>query len=287
VRIVVLSSSVYSETACAMAVQMAKVGHIPVGALTLSSLHSGTLLRKLGQLGAKEVICYARAKLIPASGDKHARPRNRYLEPLLKHEHGIFRSLREVAAFYDFPIATCHDQNSPSSIARLKQWAPDLIIFTGGNILRKPLLELPRLGVLNVHLGLLPEIRGMSSPEWSLLKHIPVGITIHYMDAGIDTGPILQRSKFPDAAQCESLGDLRNHLIAFGVEKTAEAVSHLGSSATSATPQSDLDRNKDRGKDKDNQYFVMHEWLQQRAAERLTANRHVTAAAIMPGAAHR
>jgi folate-dependent phosphoribosylglycinamide formyltransferase PurN len=279
VRIVVLSSSVYSETACAMAVRMAKLGHIPVGALTLSSLHRGTLLRKLGQLGVKEVARYASAKLIRRRDDQQARLSNPYLEPLLKHEHGIFRSLREVAAFYAFPIAICHNQNSPRSVVRLKQWAPDLIIFTGGNILRKPLLELPRFGVLNVHLGLLPEIRGMSSPEWSLLKHVPVGVTIHYMDAGIDTGPILQRNKFPDAAQSESLGDLRNRLIAFGVEKTAEVVAHLESGAISATPQSDIER--------DNQFFVMHEWLQQRAAERLIAERPVTATDMMPGATHR
>jgi methionyl-tRNA formyltransferase len=285
VRIVVLSSSVYSETACAMAVRMAELGHIPAGALTLSTLHGGTLLRKLGQLGAKEVTRYARAKLISRPDDKQARLNNLHLEPLLKHEKGIFRSLREVATLYEFPIATVRDQNSRGSIARLKQWSPDLIIFTGGNILRKPLLELPRLGILNVHLGLLPEIRGMSSPEWSLLKHVPVGITIHYMDAGIDTGPILQRNKFPDAAQCESLGDLRNRLIAFGVEKTAEVVCHLQSGTISATPQSDLDRDSD--KDKDNQFFVMHESLQQRAAKRLAANRHATATAMIQGAAHR
>jgi folate-dependent phosphoribosylglycinamide formyltransferase PurN len=287
VRIVILCSSIYSETACAMAVRMAKLGHVPAGTLTLSTLHRGTLLRKLGQLGAEEVTRYARAKLIPSPDDKQARLSNPYLEPLLKHEHGTFRSLREVATFYEFPIATCHDQNSSGSVARLKQWAPDLIIFTGGSILRKHLLELPRLGVLNVHLGLLPEIRGMNCPEWSLLKHIPVGITIHYMDAGIDTGPILQRNKFPDPAQCQSLGDLRNRLIAFGVEKTAEVVSHLESGTISATPQSDLDRDTDRDKDKDNQFFVMHEWLQQRAADRLTANGHATAAAIVSGAALR
>ena len=270
-----------------MAVRMARLGHIPVGALTLSTLHRGTLLRKVGQLGVKEVARYARAKLTASPNDKQARFGKPYLEPLLKNEHGVFRSLREVAAFYKFPVATCHDQNSPRSIARLKQWAPDLIIFAGGNILRKQLLELPRLGVLNVHLGLLPEIRGMSSPEWSLLKHVPVGITIHYMDSGIDTGPILQRNKFPDAAQCESLGDLRNRLVAFGVEKTAEVVSHLESGTISPTPQPDLGKNKNKDKDNDNQFFVMHEWLQQRAAERLVANRHAIAAAALPGAAHR
>jgi methionyl-tRNA formyltransferase len=274
-RIVILASSVYSESACAMAVRMAELGHIPAGALALRTLDRGTLLRKLGQWGPREVARYARAKLIPHRGNEHSQVRNPYLQPALQHEHGVFRSLREVASLYGFPVVVCHDQNASDSIARLRDWSPDLIIFAGGNILRKQLLEVPHLGVLNLHLGLLPEIRGMSSPEWSLLNHVPVGITIHYMDAGIDTGPILQRCEFPDASQCESLSDLRNRLIAFGVEKVAGVVAGLDRGTISATPQSDLH--------KDNQFFVMHEWLQKRAAERLTKSRLAAFAGTVSG----
>jgi folate-dependent phosphoribosylglycinamide formyltransferase PurN len=273
-RIVVLCSSVYSETGCAMAVRMAKLGCVPVGALALSTLDSGTLLRKLGQWGAQDVIRYARAKLIPHQS--HAQVlRNPHLQPLLQRGDTIFRSLREVAKFYGFPLAVCRDQNAPDSIARLREWSPDLIIFTGGNILRKQLLQVPRLGVLNVHLGLLPEVRGMSSPEWSLLNQVPVGVTIHYVDAGIDTGPILQRCEFPDAARCESLSDLRNRLIAFGVEKAAEVTAALDRDVISATPQSDLEG--------DRQFFVMHEWLQARAAERLANSRSTAVAGTVNG----
>jgi folate-dependent phosphoribosylglycinamide formyltransferase PurN len=274
-RIVVLCSSVYSETACAMAVRLAKSSHIPAGALTLPTADRATLLRKLGQWGARNAIRYARAKLIPLRGNDQAQVRNPYLQPLLTHGEGVFRSLREVAEFYDVPVAVCDDQNSPASIARLREWSPDLIIFTGGNILRKQLLEVPRLGVLNVHLGLLPEVRGMSTPEWSLLSHVPIGITIHYVDAGIDTGPILQRFEYPDAARCESLNDLRNRLIAFGVGKTADVVAGLDRGTIRATPQSDVDV--------DRQFFVMHEWLQARAAERLAHSRAPAVAGTLNG----
>jgi methionyl-tRNA formyltransferase len=258
-----------------MAVRVAELGYVPAGALALPTLDRGTLRRKLGQWGLRDVARYARAKLIPRHGDGQARVINHYLQPLLKHADGVFRSLREAAALYGFPVAVCKDQNAPDSIAHLKEWSPDLIIFTGGNILRKQLLDVPRLGVLNVHLGLLPEIRGMSSPEWSLLNHVPVGITVHYMDAGIDTGPVLQRCEFPEAARCESLSDLRNRLVAFGVEKVGEVVAGLDHGTISATQQSDLD--------KDNQFFVMHEWLQARAAERLTKSRLATLAGTVNG----
>ncbi len=264
-RIVVLSSSAYSETACAMAVSAAELGHVPAGALALSALHRGTLLRKFRQWGWQEFRHFARTKLSPLQRSGPPDVRNPYLRPLLSRGNRVFRCLQEVAAVYRFPVAICADQNSPESIARLKKWSPDVILFAGGNILRKPLLDVPRLGVLNAHLGLLPEIRGMSSPEWSLLKNVPVGITVHFVDKGIDTGPILQKYEFSETASCKSLSDLRNRLIAFGLDKIAETVSALDRGAISATPQPDLDC--------DHQFFVMHEWLQKRAAERLTKSR--------------
>lgn len=260
-RIVVLSSSLYSETACAMCVRLARVGYVPVGALALRSLNRKTILRKVGQLGLRGVADYAHSKLTRSDGQ--ASVRNPHLGRLLQNDGKVFRSLRDVAAIYGFPVATCDDQNSPESLARLKQWSPDLVVFAGGNILRRPLLDVPRLGVLNAHLGMLPEIRGMSSPEWSLLLSVPVGVTIHYIDEGIDTGPVLQRCELPHAADAESLPKLRNRLIAFGVEKMADMVAALDRGTISAKPQTDLDKNKD------NQFFVMHERLQTLAAQRL------------------
>ena len=279
-RIVILSSSLYSETACAMAVRMAQLGEIPLGALALSAFNRTTLLRKIGQWGVAGVAHYARTKLTSPRGNGQSQTRNPYLEGFLKRGNGTFRNLREVAALYDFPVTVCHDQNSPGSIARLQEWSPDLMIFAGGNILRKEILGVPRLGILNVHLGLLPEVRGMSSPEWSLLQGVRLGITYHYMDAGIDTGPILRRYEFPDATHCESLNDLRNRLIAFGIEKIGEVIEGLTRGAIRATLQSDLN-NFDPGEDR--QFFVMHEWLQARAAERLVASGRTTVAGTAHG----
>ena len=140
-RIVVLGSSRYSETGCAIAARVAELGYAPVGALVLRTLDSGTLLRKVGQWGVSGAARYARTKLAPRRGADVSNP---CLRPALTHGGVVFRSLRQVAARYDFPIAACRDPNAPSSIARLRQWSPDLMIFTGGNILRKPLLALPR-----------------------------------------------------------------------------------------------------------------------------------------------
>ena len=75
-RIVILSSSLYSETACAMAVRMAQLGHVPAGVLALRTLDRATLLRKLGQWGLSGVANYTRAKLIPHHSGSQLQIRN-------------------------------------------------------------------------------------------------------------------------------------------------------------------------------------------------------------------
>lgn len=269
-RIVILASSIYSETSCAMAVRLAEVGYIPVGALALASVNSAILLRKFAQWGPREAVRYAYSKLIPQTSAAQGRIQNKYLKPWLQRGYHCFRNMREIGKFYRFPVAVCRDQNAAASVARLRTWAPELVVFTGGNILREAVLGVARLGVLNVHLGLLPEVRGMSSPEWSLLSNVPVGVTIHSMDGGIDTGPILRRLEFPDAKRCRSLAELRHRLIAYGIEQIGNIISDLDRGLYAPTPQPDQDI--------DNQFFVMHEWLQARAAGLLTA--------ATPGAAH-
>ena len=268
-RIVVLCSSPYGETGCAVAARMAQSGYVPAGAVTLPAGDRGTLLRKLGQWGVRGSLRYAWSKLAPGPADQGG-VRNPHLETALKHAGKALRNLHEVARAYGFPVFTCAGQNSPAAIAQVRQWSPDLLIFTGGDILRKELLAVPRFGVLNSHLALLPEIRGMSSPEWSLLYDVPLGVTIHYMDAGIDTGPILLRRKFPHAADCNSLNDLRNRMIAFGMELLAETVAALDKGTISPLAQAD------HGKDP--QFFVMHERLKAEAARRLERTRQTSLA---------
>jgi len=268
-RVVILCSSPYSETGCAVAARLAQVGYAPVGALSLPSWDRKTLLRKVGQWGLRDSLRYAAAKLAPGKSAGSQRIRNPYLDKALRHGDGLFRSLRDVARSYKFPVMTCADQNSSPAIAQLKEWSPDLAIFTGGNILRDEILKVPRLGVLNSHLALLPEIRGMSSPEWSLLCGVPLGITIHFMDSGIDTGPILLRREFAGSADCDSLTDLRNRMVAQGIELITEAVAALDRSTIAAVPQPDRDKNRDN----DHQFFVMHDQLKAVAASRLKKGR--------------
>src|SRR6266478_5116532 len=106
-RVVILCSSPYSETGCAVAARLAQLGYAPVGALTLPSWDRGTLLRKVAQWGLRGSFHYAVAKLAPGNATNRRQVMNPYLETSLRHGDGLFRSLRDVARAYGFPVVRC------------------------------------------------------------------------------------------------------------------------------------------------------------------------------------
>jgi methionyl-tRNA formyltransferase len=75
----------------------------------------------------------------------------------------------------------------------LKSYSPDLIVVAAfGRILPASILELPRLGCINIHGSLLPRHRGAAPIQWAVIKGDErAGVTIMQMDAGMDTGDIL------------------------------------------------------------------------------------------------
>jgi methionyl-tRNA formyltransferase len=81
--------------------------------------------------------------------------------------------------------------DSADAVAAIKALGPDLGIHAGAGLLRRPLIDTFRLGVLNAHMGLLPAYRGMNVAEWAALEGAPIGCTVHLIDSGIDTGPLL------------------------------------------------------------------------------------------------
>lgn len=102
-----------------------------------------------------------------------------------------------------------HDRlGDPECLASLRSAEPDLIILAGADIIPRAVLEIPRLGTLNAHYGLLPRYRGMNVTEWSVYHDDPLGVTVHWVDPGIDTGAIVVREPIP-VAPGETLADLR------------------------------------------------------------------------------
>ena len=141
------------------------------------------------------------------------------------------------------------------AIKTVKAEQPDLAVFAGGGILRKKILETPRLGVLNAHMGILPHFRGMNVAEWSCLMGEEVGCTIHIMDEGIDTGDILYVKKI-SIRSAHSIDEMRSVVREGLIEALGEVVSY--SIKTGQLPQQYV-QEENQGK----QYFSMHHSLKE------------------------
>lgn len=86
----------------------------------------------------------------------------------------------------------------PQTLSKMKRLAPDYIIAAfWGYILKSDLLSIPKKGSINFHPGYLPYNRGMNPNVWPFIEGTPAGVTIHYIDEGIDTGDIIGRKMVP------------------------------------------------------------------------------------------
>lgn len=103
-------------------------------------------------------------------------------------------SLRKWARGHDIPFRSVNSLNDPKSLQFLRSTRAAAVIYGGGGILRKAFIEAVEGRVLNAHSGPLPEVRGMNACEWSLLRGLEPCVTIHLIDTGIDTGPILEKT---------------------------------------------------------------------------------------------
>jgi len=92
---------------------------------------------------------------------------------------------------YSLPMYIFRDLNSTHTLKKLRELQPDLLLQGGVGIIKKDIIELPAIGVINSHPGLLPKYRGCMAVEWSILNNDPVGATCHFVDEGVDSGSII------------------------------------------------------------------------------------------------
>jgi len=99
------------------------------------------------------------------------------------------------------------------TVARLKNLDLDVGLHKAGVIYRESTIRAFRLGILNPHIGLLPAYRGRSVMEWSLLQGDPVGITVFFIDSGIDTGERIVVSEQVDISGRRSATEAKEYLF--------------------------------------------------------------------------
>ena len=127
---------------------------------------------------------------------------------------------------------------APESIAQIAALEPDvLVVMAYGQILPQQLLDVPRLGALNLHASLLPKHRGAAPVHAAVLAgDLASGVTVMWMDAGLDTGDILLAKPCALGPE-ETAGSLHDKIAEVAPAALAEALALIKEGRAPRLPQ--------------------------------------------------
>jgi hypothetical protein len=116
---------------------------------------------------------------------------------LLPGDRGRVLPVWKISRIYDIPVKRVSDINQPAVVKLLEDLKPDIIVSAYFNqIIKEPIIELPRLGILNIHPGWPPAYRGAMAYFWVLKNGSETaGVSVHWIDKGTDTGEIEDKLK--------------------------------------------------------------------------------------------
>ena len=153
--------------------------------------------------------------------------------------------VKELAQELNIPVLTPSKMKDEALIERLKSENADFFVVVAyGKILPKEILDIPKLGCINIHASLLPEYRGAAPIQWSIIDgKKKTGITTMLMDEGLDTGDILKQYELP-ITDDETGGSLFDKLAILGGEAIADTIANFDS--ITPTPQGEATTEYDK-----------------------------------------
>ena len=115
-------------------------------------------------------------------------------------------SLIQLAYDNGIPILEVNDFHEKEILNKIEEKNIDLILFTGGGLIRSSLINIPKYGIINCHMGILPKYRGMDCTYWAILNNDfkNIGYTTHLIDQGVDTGAIIKNYYIKNLSQKSS-----------------------------------------------------------------------------------
>ena len=121
---------------------------------------------------------------------------------------------------------------------QIRQLQPDFfVVLAFGHILSENILQLPRLGTINIHASLLPKYRGPAPVQWAIIKgESQTGITTMLMDKGVDTGDILLTQKEPIFPE-DTAATLHDRLAVRGADLLVKTLEGCASESIKPIPQ--------------------------------------------------
>lgn len=150
--------------------------------------------------------------------------------------------VKVVALEHEIPVYQPVTLKNDEAYDALVELAPELIVVAAyGKLLPKRVLDLPKLGCINVHSSLLPRYRGAAPINWAVLNgDEETGVTIMYMAEGLDTGDIISQRATPIDPN-ETVESLHDRLSEIGADLLGETVFAIADGTAARTPQNDAE----------------------------------------------
>ena len=150
--------------------------------------------------------------------------------------------VKQLALQHHIPVEQPLNFKEETDREKLASYQADLMIVVAyGLLLPQIVLDTPRLGCINVHASLLPRWRGAAPIQRAILAgDSKTGICIMQMEAGLDTGPVLQRAEIPIEAT-DTGEQLHDKLAKLGADTLLEALNNFEQLQAKASPQNDAE----------------------------------------------
>src|SRR5216684_2229302 len=146
--------------------------------------------------------------------------------------------VKEAAVAASVPVHQPEKIRAPETQELLQRLAPDcIVIIAYGQIIPSHLLNIPKLGWINLHASLLPKYRGAAPIQWAIANGETItGVTTMRIDAGLDTGDILQQQELPIASN-DTAETIAPRLAAIGADLIVETLRGLQAGTVHPRPQ--------------------------------------------------
>ena len=142
------------------------------------------------------------------------------------------------AQLHSLPVIQPLNFREAQSIEQLRSYQPDVMVVAAyGLILPQAVLDIPRIGCINIHASLLPRWRGAAPIQRAILAgDAETGITIMRMEAGLDTGPMLKKQGFALMPE-DTAASVHDRLAELGATLLMQVLDHFPESLHHAVPQ--------------------------------------------------
>ncbi len=151
-----------------------------------------------------------------------------------------FSEVKQVAVENNIPVFQPEKIKDKESVEFLKTIDADLfIVIAYGQILSEELLYMKKYGSINVHGSILPHLRGPAPIHWSVINgETETGVTIMYMDKGMDTGDMIKVAKMP-ISEDATTGEIYDEMCVLGAKTLIEVLDDLEKGIVTRTKQDD------------------------------------------------